>query len=132
MSYCTKKILIIDDSKVMRRIIVGYLAKMSLTSRSVFEASCGRKALEILASEDIALILSDWSMQGQNGLDLLKVVRENHATQHLPFIMITAEGQLYHILQAFRTHVSDYIVKPFTFSQFEYVMGKFLSDRGVN
>ena len=119
-----KKILVVDDSRVMRRIIAGYLSRMNLTD--VIEASSGRQAMDILVTEDIDLVVSDWSMQGASGLDVLQAVRSNKSTRDLPFVMVTAEAQLYHILEAFRAQVSQYIVKPFSFRQFEYVIGKFL------
>ena len=120
-----QKILVVDDSRIMRRIIAGYLIRMNLTN--VVEASNGRQALDILAAEDIDLVISDWSMQGVTGLDVLRAVRSKRSTQDLPFIMVTAEAQLYHILEAFRAQVSQYIVKPFSFRQFEYVIGSFLT-----
>ena len=119
-----QKILVVDDSKVMRRIIAGYLSRMSLTN--VIEASSGRQALDILTMEDIDLVVSDWSMQGTTGLDVLRTVRLNKSPGELPFIMVTAEAQLYHILEAFRAQVNQYIVKPFSYRQFEYVIGIFL------
>lgn len=120
----TQKILVVDDSRVMRRIIAGYLSRMNLID--VVEASNGREALDILATEDIDLVVSDWSMQGTTGLDVLRAVRSERSTEELPFIMVTAEAQLYHILEAFRTQVSQYVVKPFSYRQFEYIIGNFL------
>lgn len=120
----TQKILVVDDSRVMRRIIAGYLSRMNMTD--IVEASNGREALGILAAEDIDLVVSDWSMQGITGLDMLRAVRSDRSTEDLPFIMVTAEAQLYHILMAFRAQVSQYVVKPFSYQQFEYVIGKYL------
>ena len=94
---------------------------------NVIEASSGKKALDIFSTEDIDLVVSDWSMQGTTGLDVLRTVRLSKSSGDLPFIMVSAEAQLYHILEAFRAQVSQYIVKPFSYRQFEYVIGMFLS-----
>ena len=117
-----QQVLVVDDSKIMRRIINGFLRRMGFTA--IHEAAGGREALRIINEGGINIIISDWSMQGTTGIDILRAVRENEETRNLPFVMITAEGQLYHILKAFRAGVSQYLVKPFDFEQFQYVLEK--------
>jgi two-component system chemotaxis response regulator CheY len=64
-------------------------------------------------------------MQGTTGIEVLEAVRRGEKTRNIPFVMITAEAQLFHILKAFRAEVNQYLVKPFSFEQFEYIIKKF-------
>lgn len=116
------QILIIDDSQVMRRIIRGFLQRMGFTT--IIEASNGKDALGIIAGQKLDLVISDWSMQGITGFDILVSLRQDKKTKDIPFVMITAEAQLFHIIKAFRARVSQYLVKPFSFQQFEYILRK--------
>lgn len=106
------KILVVDDSKVMRHIIRNHLAALGFCE--VCEAASARDALALLADCPVDLILSDWVMPGMHGIELLRQVRGNEATRHIPFIMITAEAQPHLIVEAVQAQVSDYVVKPFT------------------
>lgn len=106
------KILVVDDSKVMRHIIRNHLTALGFTN--VREADNGRQALSVLAEDPADLIFSDWVMPGMHGIELLKQVRSNEATRHIPFIMVTAEAQPHLIFEAIQARVSDYVVKPFT------------------
>lgn len=106
------KVLIVDDFATMRRIIKGALKQMGF--RNIIEAEDGDLALEALKEEKIGLILADWNMPKMNGLDLLKAVKSNETLRDIPFIMVTAEGQKDNVLEAVKTGVNNYIIKPFT------------------
>jgi len=106
------KVLVVDDSLVMRKIITNHLRALGYAN--ILEAENGEKALRILEKEQVGLIFSDWCMQVMHGIEVLRSVRKNEATKDIPFIMVTAEAQPHLILEAIRAHVSDYVVKPFT------------------
>ena len=106
------KVLVVDDSLVMRRIITNHLQALGYSD--ILEADNGEKALRILEQEPVDLILSDWCMRVMHGIEVLRTVRKNEATRNIPFIMVTAEAQPHLILEAIRAQVSDYVVKPFT------------------
>lgn len=106
------KILVVDDSMVMRRIIRNYLKTSGY--ENVVEASKGIEALNILHSSKIDLIFSDWCMRGMQGIDLLKIVRGDERLRHIPFIMVSAEAQQHLVDEAYAEKVSHYVVKPFT------------------
>ncbi len=116
------KILLVDDSKIMRRIISSFL--MNMGYEYVLEASSVRSALKVLEKEAVDLILCDYSMPGASGLELLKGVRADSAGSKVKFVMITAEAQLGQIIEAYRKGVHLYITKPFTQRYFEYVINK--------
>ena len=71
------KILIVDDSSTMRRIIKNVLKKLGFDPNDFLEAENGKVAWEIWQKEkdNISLILLDWNMPEMNGYDFLKAVR---------------------------------------------------------
>jgi two-component system, chemotaxis family, chemotaxis protein CheY len=105
-------ILIVDDFMSMRKIIKG--AFKQLGCNNLFEAIDGEDALRILGTEKIGLIVSDWNMPNMNGLELLKAVRADDNLKGIPFLMVTTEGTADNVIQAIKSGVSNYIVKPFT------------------
>jgi two-component system chemotaxis response regulator CheY len=106
------KVLIVDDFATMRRIVKGVLKQLGFNN--IIEAEDGNAALEELKKEKIGLIVSDWNMPNMSGLDLLKAVRANDQFKGIPFIMVTAEGQKENVIEAVKSGVSNYIIKPFT------------------
>ncbi|MFQ6759740.1 MAG: response regulator [Deltaproteobacteria bacterium] len=106
------KILVVDDFATMRRIVKNILTQLGF--KNIIEADDGTTALNVLKSEKIGLIISDWNMPKMTGLDLLKAVRADTSMANTPFIMVTAEAQQDNIILAVKAKVSQYIVKPFT------------------
>jgi two-component system chemotaxis response regulator CheY len=106
------RILVVDDFPAMRKLVRNALRELDLTN--VCEAHNGKEALEIVDSEPIDLILSDWNMPVMSGLEFLIWVRSREQFKNLPFIMITAEDEKMNVVEAVRHKVSNYIIKPFT------------------
>jgi two-component system chemotaxis response regulator CheY len=106
------KILVVDDFATMRRIVRNILKQIGFTD--IVEADDGSTALEILATDKIDLIVSDWNMPKVTGLELLKKVRADSNFKDIPFLMVTAEAQKQNIVEAVQAGCSNYIVKPFT------------------
>jgi len=105
-------ILVVDDFESMRRIVKGTLKSIGLNN--FIEAEDGVIALKKLEKEKVSLIISDWIMPNMDGLEFLKAVKGNEKYKHIPFIMVTAEGQKGNVLEAINAGVNNYIVKPFT------------------
>ncbi len=106
------KVLVVDDFATMRRIVKNILTQLGY--KSIVEADDGTTALDILKSEKVDMIISDWNMPKMTGLELLKEVRADADMSDIPFIMVTAEAQQDNIILAVKAKVSQYIVKPFT------------------
>lgn len=106
------KILIVEDLPVMKKIITHLLKQLSLTN--VDAADHGSAALEMLRKKAYDLVLSDWKMPEMDGLALLKAMRKDPSLQHIPFILITAEGDEEKVKVAIDAGVNNYIVKPLT------------------
>ena len=106
------KVLVVDDFATMRRIVRNILKQLGFTN--IVEADDGTTALEIMKTDKVDLVLCDWNMPKVSGLDLLKQMKADSDLKNIPFLMITAEAQKQNIIEAVKTGVSNYIVKPFT------------------
>jgi len=103
------KILIVDDSLTMRKIIIKNLSSRGFDN--VVEAENGADALNKL--EGVSLILTDWNMPVMDGLTFVKEVRKTDGCDKIPIIMVTTEGAKSEVVEALKAGVTDYIVKPF-------------------
>jgi len=106
------RILVVDDFSTMRRIIKKILKDIGFNN--IVEADDGSTAIDILKSEKIDFIISDWIMPNTTGLELLRYVRNSEKYPDIPFLMVTAEAQKEKVIDAVKAKVSHYIVKPFT------------------
>lgn len=105
------KILAVDDSSTMRRIIKNQLKQSGF--EEVDEAENGRDALTLLASGQYDLLITDWNMPEMCGLDLVKEVRRSEPIKSLPILMITTVSAKEDIVTALKAGVNNYLVKPF-------------------
>jgi two-component system chemotaxis response regulator CheY len=106
------KILVVDDSSTMRRIIMNTLK--SLGYEDIIQAADGVEAWEALQQNpDIGLVMTDWNMPNMNGLELVKKIRADERYKNLPIIMVTTEGGKKEVITALKAGVNNYIVKPF-------------------
>jgi two-component system chemotaxis response regulator CheY len=107
-----KRILFVDDSPTMRRIIANTLNKIGIEQYD--QAENGLDALEKLHEEKYDLLLTDWNMPEMNGKELIEFIRGQEHLKDLPILMITTRGMEEDVLTAIRAGVNGYIVKPFT------------------
>jgi two-component system, chemotaxis family, chemotaxis protein CheY len=106
------KVLVVDDFATMRKIVKNVLRQISI--ENVVEAENGKHALTVLQTEPVDLIISDWMMPEMTGIEFLKVCKGDEEKKKIPFIMVTAEGQKDSVMEAIKSGVDNYIVKPFT------------------
>jgi len=107
------KLLVVDDSSTMRRIIKNTLARLGY--KNVLEGEDGLRGWEVLENNtDIDMLITDWNMPEMNGLELVKKVRADERFADLPIIMVTTEGGKAEVITALKAGVNNYIVKPFT------------------
>lgn len=107
-----KKILVVDDSSLMRNFAKGSLKQLKLNN--VDEAENGEEALLKLKKKRYDLILSDLHMPNMNGLELLKAVRRDSNLKDIPFIIMTLHGKKDLLLEAVKEGLNDYLLKPVT------------------
>ncbi len=113
MAYDTNmKVLVVDDFTAMRRIVKKFLIQLGF--KDIVEADDGTTAVDLLKTQKVDLIISDWNMPEMTGLELLQHIRTDPGTEDIPFTMVTTEAQRDDIILAVRAKVSQHIVKPFT------------------
>ncbi|OLB94024.1 MAG: hypothetical protein AUH30_18620 [Candidatus Rokubacteria bacterium 13_1_40CM_68_15] len=105
------KIITVDDSATMRRIIKNSLKAIGYND--VIEAEHGQVGLAKIQNEGVDFVITDWSMPVMTGLELVHALRQNPLTKALPILMVTAVGQKEEIVQAVGAGLNGYIVKPF-------------------
>lgn len=106
------KILLVDDSLSIRRIIGKYLAKKGFTH--VLSAGNGSEALKILDSTQVDVIVSDLHMPVMDGMTFLEQVKANARTRGIRFVMLTVEATQKIMNKALSMGINSYIVKPVT------------------
>lgn len=106
------KILSVDDSAIMRKIIRG---ASDVLGMDFLEAVDGSEALEVLSREhaDVGIILLDWNMPVMNGYETLKAVKNDPRYANIPVMMVTTEGEKNKIVDAVKAGAKHYLVKPF-------------------
>ncbi len=107
-----KKILVVDDSSLMRGFAKSSLKQLKLNN--VTEAEDGVEALAELKKEKYDLILSDLHMPNMDGLELLKAVRSDSNLKNIPFIIMTINGKKGALIEALKAGLNDYLIKPVT------------------
>lgn len=127
MAYKDLTALVVDDFSTMRRIVKNILRDLEF--KNVLEAEDGTAAVNVLKSQKVDVIVSDWNMPKMTGLELLKYVRADSNLKDMPFLMITAESQKENVVEAVKARVSNYIVKPFTAATLGEKLAKILPDQ---
>lgn len=111
------RVLIVDDSSVMRKIVERALRQSEMELDAVYEAGNGSEGLELLATKQVELILSDINMPSMDGLEFLRQMRARNLAVGVPVVMITTESSAEHVKQAIQAGAQGYIRKPFTAEQ---------------
>ncbi len=111
------RVLVVDDMGAMRMNVKKNLDALGF--KDILTANNGKQAFDkIIAVCDlpgkrIDLCVSDWNMEPVNGLQLLKMLRNDKRAQNIFFIMLTAEQGSENVVAALRAGVDEYIIKPF-------------------
>ncbi|MDQ6979234.1 MAG: response regulator [Mariprofundaceae bacterium] len=106
------KILIVDDSRMMRMVLRNIVKKLD---HETIEAGDGEEALAVLAQHGyVDFILLDWNIPLMNGFAVLQAVRKQALYDKTKIIMVTTEAEIESVQQALTAGANDYIMKPFT------------------
>ena len=107
------RILIVDDSSTMRRIIGNVVQQLGVSKDDFDEAEDGVVAWKLFQEKNnYDVVLTDWNMPNMNGLELVKTIRAKD--KKIPIVMITTEGGKGEVITALKAGVNNYIVKPFS------------------
>ena len=104
------RVLVLDDSKTMLRIITNTLSRIG--HKDVTTALDGIEGMEAYNNGKFDIILTDWNMPNMNGLQFVQAIRK--VDKDIPIVMITTEGGKAEVITALRAGVNNYVVKPFT------------------
>lgn len=126
-----KKILVVDDSSVQRKMIIQIIRKAGFTN-DIMEAGDGLEAIGVLGEnfQDIGVVLCDWNMPNMNGLEFIEGVAQVPAVASVPVVMVTTEGTAEKIAQAkaANSNLKGYVVKPFTPEQLKDAVAPILGN----
>jgi CheY-like chemotaxis protein len=117
------KILTIDDSKVIRKILKNAFSDFNC---AVFEGSDGEDGLQKAAEIKPDLIILDIDMPVMNGWDTLASIRFNKALEKIPVIMLTANADEENVNRADALGVAEFVKKPFTLKEIITQVGKYV------
>lgn len=118
------KILIADDSRVMRQIVTRTLRQAGFEGHDLVEAADGKQAYDATVSEKPDLVLSDWNMPEMTGVEVLRALRAGG--NDVPFGFVTSEGTPEMRQMAESAGALFLITKPFTADTFRDVLDPIL------
>jgi two-component system chemotaxis response regulator CheY len=107
-------VLVVDDSAMMRKVVLRVLKMADVDFESVLEAGDGDQALTLLRANTVALIMCDINMPNMSGLQLLQQIKEEKLASGVPIVMVTTESSEPQVRQAILAGARGYIRKPFT------------------
>ena len=111
------KVVIADDSRVMRQIVLRTLRQAGFSHHDYVEATDGADALEKISEHAPDLVLSDWNMPNKTGIELLRALRAQG--NDVQFGFVTSEGSAEMRDVAAQAGAMFLIAKPFTAETFE-------------
>ncbi|HLN26732.1 MAG TPA: response regulator [Gemmataceae bacterium] len=122
------KALVIDDSGVMRKMVMKSLTESKLAEFEFIEAEDGQVALDKLKANEIDIAFVDWNMPNMTGIDFVKEVRKLERTNDdpaIPLVMVTSEKTMGKIEAALDEAGADaFISKPFTVEELQRKLKK--------
>ena len=110
----SRNVLIVDDSAVMRKIVMRALRQADIGVDQIYEAGDGGEALEVLSQQHVDLILSAVNMPNVDGFEFVRRARSQEPPVEVPIVMVTTEGSEDRVRDALASGVQGYVVKPFT------------------
>lgn len=118
------KILIADDSRVMRQIVTRTLRQAGFGGHELVEAADGRQAYEVAKAENPDLVISDWNMPEMTGVEVLRQLRAGGSTMNFGFVTSECTPEMQQ--QAEEAGALFFITKPFTAERFDEVFSPIL------
>jgi two-component system chemotaxis response regulator CheY len=109
-SWVMKSCLVVDDSKVIRKVARHILEGLDF---AVSEAADGREALEACVASPPDVVLLDWNMPVMSGMDFLRALRESALPSRPKVVFCTTENGMAHIRAAIEAGADEYVMKPF-------------------
>jgi class 3 adenylate cyclase len=105
------KVLVVDDSRTLRRLLIRELNAVGITN--IAEAADGVEALEKATADAFDLMLLDMEMPEMDGLETLKAVKASESLRHLPIIVVSGSEHFERTIECIQVGAEDYLPKPF-------------------
>ena len=105
-----KSCLIVDDSKVIRKVARHILETLEF---DVEEAGDGREALDRCEAKMPDVVLLDWNMPVMSGMEFLRALRQEERDDQPKVVFCTTENDIAHIRAAIAAGADEYVMKPF-------------------
>ena len=107
--------LVIDDSQVMRNIVMQCLGRSGLGEFEFTEAGDGEEGLKKFSPTSIDIVFVDWNMPVMTGIEFVRRLRANPKGGKVPIVMVTSEKTMGKMEDALdKAHANAYVCKPFT------------------
>ena len=103
------RILVADDDRLNREILARQLAALD---HEVVSCADGREAWEIIVSNDISFVVTDWVMPEMDGIELCRKIRDTDLGRHIYIIVLTSREEKKDLIQAMEAGADDFLVKP--------------------
>jgi two-component system, chemotaxis family, chemotaxis protein CheY len=108
------KVLVVDDSSVMRSVMRKVLTQSALCIEQLLEAEDGAQGFRLAIQEKPDLIITDINMPKVDGLEMVRLLRKGELTRGIPVIVVSTEGSTDVMSAAEQAGASAYVHKPFT------------------
>ena len=119
------KALVVDDSKVMRAMVMKNLRETKLADFEFIEAQDGKDGLEKFGPANPDILFVDWNMPQMTGIELVREIRS--VNDDVPIVMVTSEKAMGKVMEAIDEAGADaYVCKPFTPAEFERKIGRLI------
>ncbi len=102
-------VLLVDDDKIPKVILSRALKEMGINK--ILTADNGQNGLQILFTESVDLIVSDWNMPVMDGLEFFKSVKANDKLRSIPFLLLTSANSKDEVIKAAKAGIKNYIIK---------------------
>lgn len=120
------RILIVDDSAIIRAIVKKTVSMSGLDVDEIFEAKHGREALEVLRDEWIDVVFCDLNMPEMTGDELVEEMSKDRILVSVPVVVVSSERNQERIEELKKNGIKAYIKKPFKPEEFRDVVGEVL------
>lgn len=116
-----KKVLVVDDTKNIREMLVTYL---NMEGFKVFEAVNANEALDVIKTQDISIVFTDIKMPEVSGTELLRLIKKHN--KNITVIVMTAFGTIKNAVECTKLGAAIYLQKPFTTKRVKAVLDEIL------
>jgi two-component system chemotaxis response regulator CheY len=122
----SKKVLVVDDSAIMRSLVVSALEEIN--GVETVEACNGYEALKVLPQHTFDMIITDINMPEINGLEIVHFVKSNEAYKKIPTIIISTDHGEAEVKKGLSLGANRYFIKPFEMERLKETVVEFLGN----